>query len=73
MLPGNAKCSVTSLADTKHTFMKRFMAHRILEPIKNNTAKIHLITLLANTVFGFCVVITSLFCLVPCYFITLLP
>ena len=25
MLPGNAKCSMTSLADTKHIFMKRFI------------------------------------------------
>ena len=34
MLPGNAKCSMTSLADTKHIFMKRFMAHRILQLAK---------------------------------------
>ena len=34
MLPGNAKCSVTSLADTKYIFMKRLMAHRILQLAK---------------------------------------
>ena len=34
MLPGNAKCSLTSLADTKYIFMKRFMAHRILQLAK---------------------------------------
>ena len=25
MLPGNAKCSMTSVADTRHTFVERFM------------------------------------------------
>ena len=32
MLPGNA-CK-TSLADTKHIFIEKFMAHRILHPAK---------------------------------------
>ena len=38
MLPGNAKCDMTSLADTKHIFRERkinlFMAHRILHLAK---------------------------------------
>ena len=25
MLPGNAKCSMTSLADTEHIFIERFI------------------------------------------------
>ena len=38
MLPGNAKCSMTyrymtSLADTKHIFIERFMAHRLAHRI----------------------------------------
>ena len=30
IMPGNAKCSMTSLADTNHIFIERFMKHRIL-------------------------------------------
>ena len=31
MLPRNAKCSITLLADTKHIFIERFMGHRFLQ------------------------------------------
>ena len=34
MLPGNAKCSMTSLADTKHIFRERFMKPRISQLAK---------------------------------------
>ena len=34
MLPGNAKCSMTSLADAKHIFRERFMKPRISQLAK---------------------------------------
>ena len=34
MLPGNAKCSMTSLADTKHIVIERFMKPRISQQAK---------------------------------------
>ena len=34
MLHGNAKCSMTSLADTKHIFIERFMKPRISQLVK---------------------------------------
>ena len=34
MLPGNAKCSMTSLADTKHIFRERFMKPPISQQAK---------------------------------------